>query len=358
MGKNKPIKSHCELGRNKEMNKTIIYHLIVLICVTTTVFGQNVSKVGTTAAAFLEIEVGARAVGMGGAFMAVANDATTIYWNPAGLARLPGGEAVLCHNQWLAGINFDFAGVVLPLSQFGALGVSITSFTTDEMDVRTVIEPEGTGEKFSVNDLSLGLSYAKSLTDRFSIGFTVKYIQQNIWHMKASSFAIDIGTLFTTPFYGIRIGMCISNFGSKMRMEGKDTFVNYDIAPQQSGSNDRIPAYLQTDEFALPLLFRVGLAMDVLKSEDNLLTLAVDAAHPSNNTEYVNLGMEYVFKNLVALRVGYKNLFLLDNEEGFTAGAGLKLNKMISNVSLMIDYSYQDFGRLSNAQRFSLGLAF
>ncbi|MCK4754310.1 MAG: hypothetical protein KAS58_03700, partial [Calditrichia bacterium] len=77
-----------------------------------------------------------------------------------------------------------------------------------------------------------------------------------------------------------------------------------------------------------------------------------------NNTEYVNLGMEYVFKNIVALRVGYKNLFLLDNEEGFTAGAGLKLNKMISNVSLMIDYSYQDFGRLSNAQRFSLGLAF
>ena len=340
------------------MNKTIIYHLIVLVCFATTAFSQNVSKVGTTAASFLEIEVGARAVGMGGAFMAVANDATAIYWNPAGLARLSGGEAILCHNRWLAGINFDFAGIVLPLSQFGTIGVSITSFTTDEMDVRTVFEPEGTGEKFSVSDFSLGVSYAKNLTDRFSIGFTVKYIQQNIWHMNASSFAIDIGTLFTTPFYGTRIGMCISNFGGKMRMEGKDTFINYDIAPQQSGSNDRIPAYLQTDEFSLPLLFRVGLAIDVLENEDNLLTLAVDAAHPSNNTEYVNLGMEYVFNNMVVLRVGYKNLLVRDNEEGITAGAGLKLNKMVSNVSLMIDYSYQDFGRLNNAQRFSVGLAF
>lgn len=340
--------------------KRLMFFCIIVSLNSSLTYGQfvtDVSKVGTTAASFLEIEVGSRAVGMGGAFVAVADDATAIFWNPAGLARLPRGEVILLHTQWLADLNFDFAAIALPLGGFGTFGASITSLTTEDMMVRTVLEPEGTGEKFSMGDLSVAISYAKSLSDRFSIGFNAKYIRQNIWHMSASSFAIDIGTIFTTQFNDMKIGMSISNFGAKMRLEGNDTFVNYDVAPQQEGSNDRIPAYLQTDKFALPLLFRVGLAMNVLKIGNNRLTVAADAAHPNDNTEYVNLGMEYVFNNMVSLRFGYKNIFTRDNEEGLTAGAGLKY-KLAGTVHLKIDYAYQEFGRLDNAQRFSLGLEF
>lgn len=320
-------------------------------------FVSNVSKVATTAAPFLEIEVGARALGMGGAFVAIANDATAIYWNPAGISRLSKIEATLIHTNWLVGTNFDFVGVVIPMGYLGSIAVNVISFSTDEMEVRTVQNPEGTGEKFSYGDLSAGLSYAKNLTDRFSIGVNVKYISQRIWHMKAKGYALDIGTLFRTRFNGMMIGMSISNFGPSMKMEGKDVFVNYDEAPQFGGSNDQIPAFKQTDKFPLPLLFRVGVAMDILKSNRNQLTIAVDAAHPNNNTEYINLGMEYIFRNQVALRVGYKNLFTLDTEEGFTAGVGTKL-KLAGGVALKIDYAYQGFGRLENAQRFSLGFEF
>ena len=318
---------------------------------------SNVSKVGTTAAPFLEIEVGSRAIGMGGAFVAIANDATAIYWNPAGLSRISKIEATLVHTNWLVGSNFDFVGVVLPLGYFGSIAINVTSFSIDEMVVRTVQRPEGTGEKFSVGDLSAGLSYAKNLTDRFSIGVNAKYISQRIWHMKATGVAFDIGTLFKTQFNDMIIGMSISNFGASLKMEGKDVFINYDEAPQFGGSNDRIPAYKLTDKFPLPLLFRVGLAMDILNTNNSKLTIAIDAAHPNNNTEYVNLGMEYIFRNQVALRFGYKNLFTLDTEEGLTAGVGTKLT-LAGGVALKIDYAYQDFGRLENAQRFSLGFEF
>lgn len=318
---------------------------------------STVTKVGTTAASFLEIGVGARAVGMGGAFVAVADDATAIFWNPAGLSRLESSEAIIIHTNWLVSTFFDFAGFVSPLGRWGTVAASITSLSTDEMDVRTIQFQEGTGEKFSYGDLSLALSYAKNLTSRLSIGVNAKYISQRIWHMSSAGYAFDIGTLFRTQFNDLTIGMSISNFGTAMRLEGNDTFVNYDEAPQFGGSNDRIPAFKQTDKFPLPLLFRVGLSMDILRSDANQLLLAIDAAHPNDNTEYINVGMEYVFNDKLALRLGYKNAFTLDTEEGFTAGAGTKF-RLIGGVVLSVDYSYQDFGLLNYVQRFSLGFAF
>jgi len=109
-------------------------------------FNSNVSKVGTIAASFLEIDVGARAVGMGGAFVAVADDATAIFWNPAGLSRLKSSEAIIIRTNWLVETYFDFAGFVSPLGRWGTVAASITSLSTDEMDVRTVQFQEGTGE--------------------------------------------------------------------------------------------------------------------------------------------------------------------------------------------------------------------
>ncbi|HTR80658.1 MAG TPA: PorV/PorQ family protein, partial [Bacteroidota bacterium] len=153
-------------------------------------YGQgpnDVSKSGTTAASFLEISVGAPAIGMGGAFVSLSNDPTALYWNPAGIAMLTGTDALLAHTDWIADTRFDFAGLVLPVGNFGTLGFSLTSLTMADMMVRTVEMPEGTGEYFSASDLAAGISYARPLTDRFSIGFTAKFIQQSIWHETANA---------------------------------------------------------------------------------------------------------------------------------------------------------------------------
>jgi predicted porin len=225
------------------------------------------------------------------------------------------------------------------------------------MEITTLAEQDGTGQFFSAYDLSMGLTYAYNLTDRFSLGGTVKYIQSTIWNTSASSFAMDLGVLFHSDIYGLRIGATITNFGTEMQMDGKDLLVQHDIDPNNYGNNDQILATLQTDEFPLPLTFRIGLAMDVLNSEEHRITLAADALHPNDNDESVNVGGEYMFNNLIAFRVGYKSLLLDNSEEGLTAGVGLNYN-FTSDFGVRVDYAYQDFGVLDYTQHFSLGIKF
>ena len=320
-------------------------------------FVRNVSKVGTTAASFLEIEVGARALSMGSAFVGVADDITAMYWNPAGLARLNQNEAIFDHSRWLAGVSFDYAAAAISMGELGTLGLSLTTLNMGEMNVRTVFYPEGTGERFDASDFAMGLSYARNLTDRFSIGFSTKYVHQKIWHMSASSIAFDIGTLFTTQFKGMKLGMSISNFGPKMQLEGKDTQVKHDIDPVKYGNNSKINAHLDTDKWSLPLLFRVGVSMDVLNTPFHTLTVALDANHPNDNTEYMNVGFEYGLFQKFYIRAGYPSLFLRDSEQGFSAGAGLN-TLLFRNFRIKLDFAYANFGALTNVQRFSVGVAF
>jgi len=267
--------------------------------------------------------VGARAIGMGGAFVATANDVSAMYWNPAGLGRLSNIEGIFVHSEWLADITFDYAGIVFPTGQYGTIGMNITTLNMGEMKVRTVDRPEGTGELFEASDMALALAYGINLTNRFSIGFNLKYILQSIWKEKASGFAIDIGTLYHTPVKGLRIGAALSNFGTDMKMTGNDLLVYHDIDPYQSGNNDQVFAQLQTDSWSLPLIFQLGVAMDVVQSETQQLTVEADAVHPNDNTESIHLGLEYGLNKQYFLRAGYRNLFLKDSEEGFTIGGGI-----------------------------------
>lgn len=339
------------------MKKILIITLLVFI-MTTWAFAQNVSKVGTTAAPFLNVGIGARAIGMGGAFVSLANDASALFWNPGGIALIPGNEAIFNHSEWIADINFDFAGLVVNLGNLGHVGLVANFMTMGEMERTTELYPDGTGQKFNAGSYALGISYGRALTDRFSIGFNFKYINEYILNSSASGLAIDIGTVFVTHFRGLRIGAAITNFGSKMRMNGRDVLVQHDIDPLRHGSNDHINANLDTDAYDLPLNMRVGFSYDVLQDiPRNQLWVSVDAVHPSDNVESVNTGLEYVVMDMFALRGGYAAFFSEDSEQGLTLGAGLKYS--FSNIlSLKMDYAYESFGRLDNVQKFTLGLAF
>lgn len=316
----------------------------------------QITKVGTTASQFLKVDVTPRGASLGAAFVAVANDVSALYWNAAGLSRLTQREVVIAHTDWIAGVSFDYGGVVIPLGGFGALGASVTSLNMGDMEVRTVDQPEGTGERFDAGDLAVGVSYARNLTDQFSVGLTAKYIREFIWHMNASTFAIDVGTLYRTSFHGLAIGMSISNFGGKMKFGGRDGIIYFNVNPGKAGTNDKVVADIRTDGWALPLMFRVGLAAEPVISPAHHVTVAVEALHPNDNTESVNVGIEYVMNNLIALRTGYRSLFRRDSEEGLTLGAGV--NYTMKSTTLKVDYAWGDFGRLKDVQRFALGIEF
>ncbi len=319
---------------------------------------QEVTKVGTTAAKFLSIQVGPRALGMGGAYVSIATDATAMYWNPSGIARLDNRQLYVSHSQWLAGISFDYLALVMPLGNLGAAGINLTAMTMPDMEITNELNPEGTGLTFSAESFAVGFAYARNLTDRFSIGANVKYIVENIWNSSAKGIAVDIGTLFNTPFKGIRLGASISNFGSKMHIQGEDLLVQKDIDENISGNNETVNAFLATDKFDLPLLLRIGISYDLRINGSNRLTLAVDGAHPNDNTEYISIGGEYaLFGEVVFLRAGYRALYLRDSEERLTLGAGVNYD-LVRGYNIALDYAFEQFDRLSNVHKFSLAIKF
>ncbi|RPH74546.1 PorV/PorQ family protein [bacterium] len=317
----------------------------------------EVSKKGTTAAPFLSISQGARATAMGSAFVGVSNDVNAIYWNPAGLAKLEGIHVSFDHTDWFADIKYNFVAASYNIGEFGSIGFSFISSDIGDMRVTTIDKPEGTGEIFSASDVAFSVAYAINLTDNFSIGFNPKFISQSIWKMSATAFAMDIGVQYKTPFDGIILAMSISNFGTKMNLSGNSNLVLHDLDLGRSGNNDKIPAYLETEEWALPLNFRVGLGYNINVSEMHKFTIAVDAMHPNDNYESINLGGEYNFNNFIFLRGGYKSLFLTDSEESFALGFGVQ-QELLGNIALKVDYAYQDFGRLTNIQKFTVGITF
>ena len=337
------------------MIRKFLFIIISLLVFFDTSFSQVFS--GTTAAQFLKIEVGAKSIGMGGAFVSLANDASALYWNPAGIAKLQNNDVMFSHTYWLAGTNHNFAGVILKLSDQQSIGFSYTSLTVGDMPVRTEMFPDGTGEYFNAADFSIGLSYGLNLTDIFSIGFTGKYIGERIWHMSASAMAFDVGILYNTPVRGLNLGMSISNVGSKIQYDGRDNFINYSFDPTQHGNSSNIFSSIQMDSWNLPMIFRVGLSMKFIDNDMNKFTMSVDANYPNDYNEYLNLGCEYGFMQRFFIRVGYKSLFKINSEEGLTAGIGFVYYITDENL-LRFDYAYADFGRLNAVHRITASFGF
>ena len=317
----------------------------------------TITRVGTTAAQFLKLGVGARAISLGGSFVAEANDMSAVYWNPAGFARLSGRNLQLSNTRYLADVNYNFVAFGTSIDRVGSIGISLLMVDSGDMPVRTEMQPEGTGEQFNALSFALQLSYARNLSSQFSIGGNIKLVQEQIWHSKASAIAFDIGTLFTTPFSSLRLGASMSNLGPKLTMEGRDILFSEDPSPNTIGTAEIVNAQYRTDSFSMPLIFRVGLAWDAINDGTHRIVVMTDATHPNDNAEYMNAGAEYTFRNLISFRAGYRNLFEPDTEQGITAGGSLNV-RISRDLSTRFDYAYADFGRLTQTHWFTFNLSF
>ena len=313
-------------------------------------------KVATTAAPFLKLPVGGRANAMGGAFVALADDGFASYWNPAGMSAAEGTTISASHSDWLLDISLDHMGLILPTRPNEWFGLSVTSLSMGDQLVRTIEEPEGTGLEYGVQDLALSASYTRQITDRLAVGSSAKMIHLQAYNETAQTFAIDLGSILRTNFYGMKIGMALSNFGGDILFKGRDLIIDADISDDLDG-NYRSDADLRTESWPIPLMIRIGVSMDLLggedaplKSQSSRLTLALDADHPNDGPEHLNLGLEYGLREMFYFRGGYRHNY--DQENG-TLGTGVRL-PLAGAGTLVVDYAVKPMKVLGNTSILSL----
>jgi hypothetical protein len=314
------------------------------------------TKTGTAIGQFLLIEPSARIAAMGNAGASIPGDLQAAYYNPAVIGQLERHEVTFSHAAWIAGISHDHVAVAIPMKRWGNAVASVTSLNSGDIAVRTVQQPLGTGEQFSVNDIAIGLGYGFQVTDRVSVGGQATFIQETIWHSSASTMTLNVGTLYELASNGMRIGASLSNLGTSARYDGRDLRIVYDNDPSQNGDNGSLPGERFTSNYPLPLLFRVGLAMPVRLNPQTRLLFAADALQPSDNTESLSLGGEASWRERFALRAGYQNLMEKDSETGLTLGAGV--NGKLDTFGYRIDYAWASQGIFEGTHRVTVGATF
>jgi hypothetical protein len=307
------------------MNK-IVLCIAAIVTVAPMVVRAQYDRPGSTDGQFLKIGVSPRAAAMGDAYIAVANGAEATYYNSAALPWIKGTDIVFNHTRWFAGIHHEFAAATLNLDAFGSFGISFTALYTDEMQVTTPLQPDGTGETFYVGNYRLGVTYARFLTDRVTLGVSLNYIAMSLYAgFSAEAVAVDIGTMYVSDFRGFRFSMQISNFGSSIQ------YVN--------------------EAYPLPTNFTFGLGMNALESDNQTLLFSFSAVKPNEGKPIGQVGMEWNYDNMLFLRGGYHLNHAVRNH---SFGGGVKFG--LSEYEFRFDYSYSNFLLLGAAHRIGVGV--
>ncbi|MEE4311818.1 MAG: PorV/PorQ family protein [candidate division KSB1 bacterium] len=328
---------------------TKILVMAIMVAMTSPLIAQG--NLGQSGVNFLQIGVEPRGTALGGAVTASAAGAAALYWNPAGAVHAQNIDIYLSQTDWFLDTRLMYGAVVKNMGGLGTFGFSVTSFYMDEMEITTVAQSEGTGEFYDAGDICFGLSYARSLTDRFTFGITAKYVREYIWNEDASQLAFDVGSLYQTDFLNMRLGMAIRNFAGKMKFEGDD--IDQRIEAELSLNVDSNPRVERlTPEFRLPQTFQMGIAFEPVTMENNRLVVHADVDVPPDNDERLILAAEYEVMNIAVIRGAYKYGYDISD---FAFGGGLNLN--VVNINARIDYSFSTHDVLDNVHRFGLGFS-
>ncbi len=322
--------------------------------------GTDFKKVGAAGGQFLKMEVGARAVGMGGAYTGVADDLTALFWNPAGIADLEGVSANFSYTSWFADFSHNFVAASLPVGDQFRAAVSVTTFSSGDIEVTTLLDPDGTGSFYSREDIAVGATFGGYLTDQFSFAVTAKYVEEGFSSVSSGGMVFDVGTMYDTGINGVKLGFSINNLGSDFNYSGQDLVFQAEEEPVL----DRRPsdATLLSNPYSLPLSFRAGLAADVLENffgmtteegevREHALLMAVDFVTLSDTPEQFNIGAEYTWNELLSLRGGYKA-----NHDELGLSGGLGINYVGGGFSGQLDYAISTVSNFDVVHRVSIGV--
>ena len=345
---------------------------------------QDNTAYGGAAGEFLLLGAGARGTALGGAYAALSTDLTAMYYNPAGLAQLPRPSVMVSSLTYVADTKYTWAGIAFPLAGgVRAVGISIGSFGFSDQPIYTLADPDGNGRTYGVRQTFISGSLAQNFSDRFSAGVSLKFINDRLGTAKASGVAVDFGTNFHASVGArpIRASFVIQNLGTNLQHSGEDLIVGVTRQPPL-GTVD-VPqepqsAALSTGSWTLPVLFRVGVALDLVAQGSNHLTVLSEFTQPNNTKPGAGAGFEWSMQNIgsrgfsLAARGSYtiqpdnqmndialgmptqeaKGTFTAD---GLALGGGLEYARGQTRIGF--DYAWKNLGTLGsvNFLSFSLG---
>jgi hypothetical protein len=328
--------------------KKLTFLFIFALTLLTPVQSFATKKLGQTGLKFLDVCVGARPAAMGDAYTVISDDANAIFHNPAGIAQMKAKkfDLTVSRIQWISDISYNAVGIIINGGILGNVGFSLIPAPDYGDIIGTVVSDNERGYEetgfVDVSAFAMGLAYGRKFTDKFMIGGHFKYAYQHLGSNpminpetdsmytqvnEVSTMACDFGTIFYPGFKSFRFGMSVRNFNP-----GSVTYEEYG--------------------FQLPLTFKIGVGMDILdlfgEHPGQSLLVSIDASHPRDYTERLQIGGEYSI-GILKLRAGYKFNYA---EEGLCAGVGI----YVGNIKL--DYAYSEFGSFDLVNRVSLGILF
>lgn len=337
------------------LQKRILLVFLVFIFSVSASFAQLVPNLGgqrsgISSFQFLKIGADARGASMSEAVIAVTNDIASIYWNPAGLANSVNDQFLFSHAEWLVDIQHEFAAASYHLDANNIIGLSFTSLHTDPMKVTTEYQPTGTGNYFNYNDIAVGVTFARKMTDQFSFGVTVKYVRETIAELNTNAVLLDLGTFYYMGIGSSRFSVVVNNFGGNVK-------------PQGAVLNGKGVEVTSFQDFSPPTMFRLGYAFEPWQDDDNILTASIQLNHPNDNAENIRIGFEYGYASMFFLRGGVKRTIgepllgkALSTAEDISFGTGVKfpLGFTVANV----DYAFTHFNELGAVHRITLALTY
>lgn len=307
--------------------------VLVTIVVVASAGAAQAGDPGTSGALFLRVGFGARASAMGEAYTAVAEDASSIYWNPGAMAAVLGTHVTLAHNEYFGSLRLEQAAVIHE-TDWGTIGFMFTGLYMDEMD-RYEDQPSsiplGTFEAY---DVAVSVAYARYIVPNLTVGIALKPVYERIDELSASGIAFDIGLYHVARIRGVKFAAVAANIGPPMKFD--------------------------EEEFALPQYLKLGGSYErEIPAIEGRILATFDAMFPNDGDLSGRIGGEYSYRRMLSVRAGYKTLFLPSGStdvnssaQGATFGVGVRWHEVA------VDYAFLPSDALGDNHRFGLGFSF
>jgi hypothetical protein len=323
---------------------------------------------GSAGAKFLQINATTRGSANGGTLVARPGLIDALSYNPATAATLTGANSIIHHSDYFVGMSFDYMSFAYNMPAIGTISMGLLGLLSGDIEETTELEPLGTGRTFTANDFAGFLSFARSMTDKFSGGGTIKYVMQNIDKLTASGIVFDMGAIYKVGlFHDLTIGFSIRNFGGDMNYEGENLQEKIKLSDNIFEEED-VRIEVVSDKYSLPISFDLGSSVTIpVRGKDKLIS-SVAVHNIADQAEFLSIGLEYNLGELMYFVLGHGNLNgmfnnnateleLNGNMRGFTGGFGINL-RPIFNTRSWLSYSFEDHKYFAPIHSFEITIAF